>query len=158
MKKMLLLVLVITLSSILFAQTGEEKLGKEITLTEKTNISEILGNPESYLDKTVLVEGEVLDVCHNMGCWMDLSSGVEGERIKVKVKDGEIVFPVEAIGSNAQVEGKVYKIELAEKEAKEYYQHMAEENGKTFDPSTVTGPVTLYQIKGLGAKIVKKEG
>ena len=157
MKKLLLLVLALLLSSILFAQTSEEKLGKEITLTEKTNISDILTNPESYLDKTVLVEGEVLDVCHNMGCWMDLSSGTEGEKIKVKVKDGEIVFPVEAIGNNAQVEGKVYKIELTEKEAKEYYEHMAEENGKTFDPSTVSGPVTLYQIKGLGAKILKKE-
>ena len=157
MKKLFLLVLAISLSSILFAQTSEEKLGKEITLTEKTNISDILTNPELYLDKTVLVEGEVLDVCHNMGCWMDLSSGTEGEKIKVKVKDGEIVFPVEAIGNNAQVEGKVYKIELTEKEAKEYYEHMAEENGKTFDPSTVSGPVTLYQIKGLGAKILKKE-
>ena len=157
MNKLLLLVLALLLSSILFAQTSEEKLGKEITLTEKTNISDILTNPESYLDKTVLVEGEVLDVCHNMGCWMDLSSGTEGEKIKVKVKDGEIVFPVEAIGNNAQVEGKVYKIELTEKEAKEYYEHMAEENGKTFDPSTVSGPVTLYQIKGLGAKILKKE-
>ena len=157
MKKLLLLVLALLLSSILFAQTSEEKLGEEITLTEKTNISDILTNPESYLDKTVLVEGEVLDVCHNMGCWMDLSSGTEGEKIKVKVKDGEIVFPVEAIGNNAQVEGKVYKIELTEKEAKEYYEHMAEENGKTFDPSTVSGPVTLYQIKGLGAKILKKE-
>ena len=157
MKKLLLLVLALLLSSILFAQTSEEKLGKEITLTEKTNISDILTNPESYLDKTVLVEGKVLDVCHNMGCWMDLSSGTEGEKIKVKVKDGEIVFPVEAIGSKAQVEGKVYKIELTEKEAKEYYEHMAEENGKTFDPSTVSGPVTLYQIKGLGAKILKKE-
>ena len=157
MKKLLLLVLALLLSSILFAQTSEEKLGKEITLTEKTNISDILTNPELYLDKTVLVEGEVLDVCHNMGCWMDLSSGTEGEKIKVKVKDGEIVFPVEAIGNNAQVEGKVYKIELTEKEAKEYYEHMAEENGKTFDPSTVSGPVTLYQIKGLGAKILKKE-
>ena len=157
MKKLLLLVLALLLSSILFAQTSEEKLGKEISLTEKTNISDILTNPESYLDKTVLVEGKVLDVCHNMGCWMDLSSGTEGEKIKVKVKDGEIVFPVEAIGNNAQVEGKVYKIELTEKEAKEYYEHMAEENGKTFDPSTVSGPVTLYQIKGLGAKILKKE-
>ena len=157
MKKLLLLVLALLLSSILFAQTSEEKLGEEITLTEKTNISDILTNPESYLDKTVLVEGKVLDVCHNMGCWMDLSSGTEGEKIKVKVKDGEIVFPVEAIGNNAQVEGKVYKIELTEKEAKEYYEHMAEENGKTFDPSTVSGPVTLYQIKGLGAKILKKE-
>jgi Domain of unknown function (DUF4920) len=157
MKHLLLLILTFTLSSVLFAQTSEEKLGKEITLTQKTNISDILADPESYLDKTVLVEGEVLDVCHNMGCWMDISTGVNDEKIKIKVKDGEIVFPVEAIGSKALVEGKVYKIELSEQDAKDYYEHMAEENGKTFDPSTVTGPVTLYQIKGIGAKILKKE-
>ncbi len=157
MKQLLLLVLSITFSSILFAQTSEEKFGKEITLTEKTNISDILADPESYLDKTVLVEGEVLDVCHNMGCWMDLSSGTEGEKIKIKVKDGDIIFPVEAIGGTAQVEGKVYKLDLKEEEAKEYYEHMAEENGKTFDPTTISGPLTLYQIKGQGAKILKKE-
>ena len=42
--------------------------------------------------------------------------------IKVKVKDGEIVFPVEAIGDNAVVEGKVYKIELTQEEAVDYFE------------------------------------
>ena len=50
----------------IFAQTDESKLGSELTLTEKTKISDILSEPESYLDKTVLVEGEVLDVCPMM--------------------------------------------------------------------------------------------
>ena len=35
----------------------KEKYGEELTLEEKTKISEILNNPGSYLDKTVLVEG-----------------------------------------------------------------------------------------------------
>jgi Domain of unknown function (DUF4920) len=157
MKLLISIIISVTLTSILFAQTAEEKLGKEITLTEKTSISDILANPDSYLDKMVLVEGEVIDVCHNMGCWMDISTGVNNEKIKIKVKDGEIIFPVEAIGSKALVEGKVYKIELSEQDAKDYYEHMAEENGKTFDPTTISGPVTLYQIKGVGAKIMKKE-
>ena len=121
MKLFLLLFLSIILSSTIFSQTDNEKLGKDITLTEKTNISDILANPESYIDKTVLVEGEVLDVCHNMGCWMDISSGIIDEKIKVKVKDGDIVFPVDAIGKQALVEGKVYKIELSEQDAKDYY-------------------------------------
>jgi len=158
MKLTLFLSFLFILTTALFAQENENLLGKEITLTEKTNISDILANPESYLDKTVLVEGEVLGVCPEMGCWMDLSSGVEGEKIKVKVKDGEIVFPVEAVGNTALVEGKVYKLELTEQEAKEYFGHIAEEAGKTFDTATITGPVTLYQIKGLGAKIFSKKG
>jgi hypothetical protein len=129
------------------------KYGKEITLEEKTKISAILEDPESFLDETVLVEGEVLDVCPMAGCWIELSSDVEDEKIKVKVKDGEIVFPMEAKGSVALVEGKVYKIELSKEKAINYYEHISEEKGEKFDPASVTGPVTIYQIKGIGAEI-----
>jgi hypothetical protein len=30
---------------------------------------------------------------------------------------------------------------------------MAEDAGQEFDESTVTGPMTIYQIRGLGAEI-----
>jgi len=144
-------------ANIVFAVIDDkDKYGKDITLKEKTSISDILNNPEDYLDKTVLVEGEVLDVCSMMGCWIELASNVEGEKIKVKVKDGDIVFPEEAKGKSALVEGKVYKIELTVEEAVEYYQHQAEERGEEFEASTVTEAVTIYQIKGLGAEIDKE--
>ena len=143
---------------LIIAQTEETKLGGEISLSEKTKISDILADHESYLDKTVLVEGEVLDVCPHMGCWMELKSDVGDQKIKIKVKDGEIVFPMEAIGSNALVEGKVYKIELTQQQAVDYFRHIAEESGKAFDSTSVVGPMTIYQIKGLGAEIYKKEG
>jgi hypothetical protein len=155
--KLIVLVLFFSVGTIL-AQTDEANLGAEITLVEKTKISDILADPEAYLDQTVLVEGEILEVCPMMGCWMELKSD-EGEgMIKVKVKDGEIVFPVEAKGSTALVEGKVYKIELTQEKAIEHFQHVAEEKGQEFDPATITGPMTIYQIKGLGAEIHKKEG
>ena len=154
--KVILLILFVSCGFI-GAQTDESKLGSEITLTVKTKISDILAEPESYLDKTVLVEGEVLDVCPMMGCWIELKSDADDERIKVKVKDGEIVFPMEAIGSTAMVEGKVYKIELTQEKAIEHFQHVAEEKGEDFDPSIITGPMTIYQIKGLGAEIYQKQ-
>jgi hypothetical protein len=158
------LIIFIHFNVILIAQNDNEVLGSEITLFEKTKISDILADPESYLDKVVLIEGEVLDVCPAMGCWMELRSDSQSEeseiiqKIKVKVKDGEIIFPVEAIGQNALVEGKVYKIDLTEEEAVEYFEHKAEESGKEFDPSTIAGPMTIYQIKGLGAEIHPKKG
>lgn len=135
------------------AQAEVANYGAELTLTEKTSISSILEDPESYLDKTVLIEGEVLDVCPMMGCWMEIKSDDGEGMIKVKVKDGDMVFPVEAKGKTAIVEGKVYKIELTQEKAIEHYEHIAEEKGETFDPSTITGPMTIYQIKGLGAVI-----
>ena len=158
MKKLMIAFIILLTGSLTLAQKESETLGEEIKLTEKTNISEILADPESYLDKVVLVEGEVLEVCPKMGCWMELKSDAEAQKIKIKVKDGDIVFPMEAVGSNALVEGKVYKIEMTEEEAVGYMEHLAEEKGQEFDPSTVTGPMTIYQIKGIGAKIYPKEG
>jgi len=151
MKKIIFLftVLIFT-TAITFAQS--EKYGKEIELTEKTLISEILSSPQDYVGKKVLVEGEVSEVCAMAGCWMKLKSDKDGE-IRVKVKDGEIVFPMEAKGHNALVEGTVYAIEFTQEEAVEYLKHMAEDAGKEFDESTVTGPMTIYQIRGLGAII-----
>jgi hypothetical protein len=146
-----LFVFVILFCAISVAQT--EKFGKEISLNEKTKISEITNNPENFVGKTVLVEGEVLEVCPAAGCWMELKSDDEKGKIKIKVRDGDIVFPMSAKGKKALVEGTVYKIELTKEEAIEYYEHLAEEKGVEFDPSTVTGPVTIYQIKGLGAEI-----
>lgn len=149
--KYLITLLTIVLTLTAFAQT--EKFGKEISLTEKTDISKILSAPEDFVGKTVLVQGEILEVCEMAGCWMELKSDADNQKIKIKVKDGDIVFPVEAKGKSALVEGTVYKIELTKEEAAEYYEHVATEQGSEFDPATVTGPVTLYQIKGIGAEI-----
>lgn len=153
MKKLnVVLMIIILTSAVSFAQS--EKYGKEIELEEKVLISEILASPQDYVGKTVLVEGEVTEVCAHAGCWMKLKSDKEGE-IRIKVKDGEIVFPVEAKGSKALVEGTVYSIEFTQEEAVEYLKHMAEDAGKEFDESTVTGPMTIYQIRGLGAEIMQ---
>ncbi len=149
--KKLLIVLVIFATVAAYSQS--EKYGKDISLKEKTNISKILEQPEEFIGKTVLVEGEILDVCAMAGCWMELKSDAENQKVKIKVKDGDIIFPVEAKGKSALVEGTVYKIDLTKEEAVEYYEHVAEEQGTEFDPASVTGPVTFYQIKGLGAVI-----
>lgn len=153
MNKLNMVLMIILLTSAL-GFTQSEKYGKEIELTEKTMISDILSNPAEYVGKSVLVEGEITEVCAMAGCWMKLKSDKEGE-IRIKVKDGEIVFPVEAKGSKALVEGTVYSIEFTQEEAVEYMKHMAEDAGKEFDESTVTGPMTIYQIRGLGAEIMQ---
>jgi hypothetical protein len=152
MNKIFFVIFLIFLSAS-FLSAQENKLGEKITLTGKTDISSILENPEEFLGIKVLVEGEIIEVCQAAGCWMDIRAQDPNEKIRIKVKDGVIVFPVESIGSKAIVEGEVYKIELDEEEAKIYFEHMAEDAGVEFDESTVTGPVTLYQIKGIGAEI-----
>ena len=151
MKKTFLFALIL-LVSIVYADGGK-KYGKSITLKEKTKVSEILANPENYVGKKVLIEGPVVDVCSKRGCWIEVGSDKQFEKVKVKVKDGEIVFPMEEKGKNAVVEGEVYKISLTKEQALERAKEEASEHGTKFDPSKVTGPVTIYQIKGIGAEI-----
>lgn len=87
----------------------------------------IMNDPESFVDQKVLIEGEILDVCEMQGCWIEIASDTPGERFKVKVNDGEIVFPTSAKGKMARAEGNIYKIEFNEKDALAYFKHMAEE-------------------------------
>jgi hypothetical protein len=130
-----------------------EMYGAELSLRDETKVSAILSEPEHFLGKKVLIRGEISDVCAKAGCWLEVTSDRPGQKIKVKVNDGEIVFPMVAKGKNARVEGEVYKIELSEEQARSYLAHLAEEKGAPFDSSSVAGPMTIYQIKGLGAEI-----
>jgi hypothetical protein len=136
---------------------GEDvkKYGNEITLTEKVNISQVLENPEAFEGKKILVEGTILEVCPKRGCWIELASDKEFETIRVKVKDGEIVFPMEAKGKTALVEGEFYSFNVetdAECGGGDCGDHKKEgkEEGCKHDKKEVK---TIYQIKGLGAKI-----
>ena len=56
------------------------------------------------------------------------------------------------MGKEVIAEGTVYKFDMNKEEAINYYRHLAEEKGETFDPATVTEGVTIYQIGGLGVK------
>lgn len=153
MKKVFLLIFVISLSLSNNFAGDLNKYGKKITLKEKTKVSTILENPKEFVGKKVLVEGIVVDVCEKRGCWIELSSDKPYQKIKVKVNDGEIVFPMEEKGKTALVEGEVYEIKMTREEAIKRAKHEAEEHGTEFNEKDITGPVIFYQIKGIGAII-----
>jgi hypothetical protein len=132
---------------------GAKKYGKPLTVKEVTKISDILADPEKFDGKKIRVEGAVVDVCSMRGCWIKIAGDKESESIRFKVDDGVIVFPMEAKGKNASAEGVVSaKTSSVEDQVKEG-EHMAKEEGKSFDPSSVKGPKTTVQIKGEGAVI-----
>lgn len=137
----------------LFAWGQEIRLGAPLTLLEVTKVSEINKHPEQFVGKQVLIEGLVINVCAARGCWMDIASDVPFDKIQVKVVDGEIVFPLEAKGRTARVEGIVQELQLSRHQAIEMARHQAEESGGTFDPASITGPVRFYRLRGLGAVI-----
>ncbi|HYO14052.1 MAG TPA: DUF4920 domain-containing protein [Thermoanaerobaculia bacterium] len=135
---------------------AEKDYGKGVTLTEPTSVAKILADPDAWVGKTVRIEGKVMDVCPMAGCWMELEEGDGAAKLRVKVDDGVIVFPVTAKGKLAVAEGVVESIPMTREKYVAWLQHLAEERGQTFDPSTVgEGPFRIVQVKGTGARIAE---
>ena len=133
---------------------AELKLGKPLTIKDPVSIEKIYAEPDKFLDKTVAVKGKIVEVCQMMGCWMNLVDPSSGKMIRIKVNDGEIEFPKNGSGKMAIAEGTLTKIELSKEQAIAEAKHEAEETHRKFDPSTVTGAITRFQIKGSGAVIL----
>jgi bifunctional DNA-binding transcriptional regulator/antitoxin component of YhaV-PrlF toxin-antitoxin module len=131
-----------------------KSFGAGLSLDTTTSLTEILSNPDAYVGKQVQLKGMIVEVCESRGCWLNIAGDKPFEQIRVKVDDGQIVFPMEARGKEGIVEGVVEKFVRTREEVIKYQQHYAEERGESFDPSTVTSGETFYQLRGLGAEIV----
>ncbi|TSA25501.1 MAG: DUF4920 domain-containing protein [Ignavibacteriales bacterium] len=105
------LIVLVFLLAITFVKAEDQKYGKAITLKEKTSISKILSSPDKFDGKVVLVEGKILGVCEDKGCWIEIAGTKKNEKIKVKVEDGVIVFPKDSKGKTALVEGIVSQVD-----------------------------------------------
>ena len=75
------------------------------------------------------------------------------DKLRIKVVDGEIVFPMEARGRQAEVEGIVEIFELTKEEVIEKMLHHALEQGEVFDPASITSGEIVVRLRGLGAEI-----
>ncbi len=163
MKRIINAALVLMLAATMLYAGDGKKYGNDLTLKETTQVSDILANPEKFEGKKVLIEGTIVDVCPTRGCWIDISSDKEYQTIKVKVKDGEIVFPMEAKGKTAVVEGEVYSFVPAVQEESKHAEgekmekaNKTECGDKTAEGGCCSGETKVtkvYQIKGLGAVI-----
>ncbi|HET8548956.1 MAG TPA: DUF4920 domain-containing protein [Bryobacteraceae bacterium] len=99
--------LLLTLLSSALVLAADLPLGKPLALKEPVAIEKLMAKPAVYANKPVQVKGTVTAVCQNMGCWMALTTA--DTTVRIKVDDGEIVFPKDAIGKVATAEGKFVK-------------------------------------------------
>ncbi|MBS3993358.1 MAG: DUF4920 domain-containing protein [Bacteroidetes bacterium] len=145
-------VILVLISTVAFAQNGK-KYGEKISVKEKTNISTLVANPDKYDGKTVLVEGLIVDVCEKRGCWIEIASDKEFQKLRFKVDDGVIIFPMEVKGKTVLAQGIFEKQVFTKEQLIEQAKHHAEEQGTKFNPSSITEGKTTYRLKGLGAVI-----
>lgn len=124
----------------------EEKLGAGVTLAESTAIADVVASPETFVGKTIRIDGTATAVCAHMGCWMAVSASdaKDAPTVRLKVEDGVIVFPVSAKGKAVSAQGTFEKIAADDAEGKE----AASEHAKHQASAAAT-----YQLRATGAII-----
>ena len=131
-----------------------QTFGAGVKLTEATSVDAILADPKQFNGKTVRVEGMITDVCPKRGCWFEVAGDKPGQKLRFKVTDGEMVFPMEAKGKRAIAEGVIAVRELTLDETKARAEYEAKEYGKAYDPASITQPTAVVRIDGTGAVIL----
>ena len=103
----------------LVAGSGQT-LGKGVAVKEATPLAALYATPEKFVGKTIRIDGVVVGVCEEMGCWMALGASEKAEdSIRLKVSHhGGIVFPVSAKGKQASAEGVFELVAANDKESK----------------------------------------
>jgi len=131
--------------------------GAGVALVEATPVDTILADPDGFKGKTVRVEGMVTDVCERRGCWFEMAGTGAGLKLRFKVADGAMTFPVEAKGKYAVAQGVVAVNELTLEQTREYAVEQAQEKGEKLDPATVTKPTQIVRLDGTGAVVREKK-
>ncbi len=132
-----------------FLCAADAKYGKPLTLDKQTPIATLLAKPGDYAGKLVQVKGKITEVCQEMGCWLYVADE-NGNKIRIKVKDGEIVFPKDGAGRTITAEGVFAK--LTPEQAAQFAREEAKDRGKKLDPAAKS-ETAAYQIQGAGAVI-----
>ena len=128
--------------------------GDGVSLEQSSVASDILTRPDDWAGRSVRIEGTVEEVCQSKGCWIEIVAHDAEQSLRVKVDDGVIVFPTSARGRPAIAQGTVEIKEMTAGQWEGWQRHLAEEQDREFDPSTVgDGPYRLVQIRGTGAEI-----
>tara|TARA_B100000700_G_scaffold35909_1_gene35037 strand:+ start:23 stop:535 length:513 start_codon:yes stop_codon:yes gene_type:complete len=145
-----------TESALLNKKNPDGYYGNKIILKEYSSFEDLMSSPDQYLDKDVLISGEIVEVCPMRGCWINVKDNNSDIIIRVKVTDGMIVFPLSSKGKQVDAQGKFLKLNFTEEQAKNWKIHLAEEQGVILNPDDVIlepSDLVEYRVVGKGAQI-----
>jgi hypothetical protein len=147
MKKIGIFALVLALSSLSSLSFASQSFGPKFDTSQSVTVQQVLAKPTEFLAKPFTVQGKIDAVCQKKGCWMQFETAADQPTFRLKVQDGDMVFPVSAKGKNAYAHGSLKAKPMSLEQTKTYLKHRAEEQGEAFDPAAVSSAVTLYQFE-----------
>ena len=119
-------------------------------------VDKLIDNKNDYMNSIVKVEGVIEEVCPMRGCWLQVVGESDYNKIRIKVKDGDIVFPLSSKGRKVVAEGQFSVLTLNEKQAKNWKKHLAAEKGIKIDTASIVltdSDYFEYRLNTNGAEI-----
>ena len=120
-------------------------------------VDELIQNKDDYINSIVKVTGLIEEVCPMRGCWLQvISEDDKSKKIRFKVKDGDIVFPLSSKGRKVVAEGQFSVLSLNTKQAKNWKKHLAAEKGIDIDTASIIltdNDYFEYRLNTIGAEI-----
>jgi hypothetical protein len=102
-------------------KSGKEVSDKTSTDEKALNVqfASLVENPADYIDKNIVVRGNVVHVCRKTGKKMYIVGENPDIRLYVSAGENTPKFPMELLGSEISVEGRLERVETADKPAEE---------------------------------------
>ena len=123
--------------TLLHKKNPKGEYGENISLDSLTSIQNLLTYPDKYEAQQVLISGKISEVCPMRGCWVNVIDESSNLSIRIKVVDGDIVFPLSAQNHLIKAQGVFKKLNLNPDDAKSWKIHLAEEQGIILNPDSV---------------------
>lgn len=103
-------------------EDGSRLFGSEMSEErEVVPLGTILASPAEYEGQVVKTEGEIAQVCQQMGCWMELRADENSPGIRVPMAGHSFYLPRDLAGSRATIEGTV-RVEALSPEEREHLE------------------------------------
>ena len=153
MKKIAIFAFALSLSGLSLPSVAGQNFGPKFDASNSVTVQQVLAKPAEFLAKPFAVQGKIDAVCQKKGCWMQFETAADQPTFRLKVKDGDMVFPVSAKGKTAYAYGSLKAKPMSLEQTKTYLKHRADEQGETFDAAAVTNAITLYQFEPTSVQI-----
>ncbi|MBV2130367.1 DUF4920 domain-containing protein [Arsukibacterium indicum] len=112
--------LALAFSTTLFSVQAATVFGEVVDKQAAMPVSQLLAEPKMHLQQVVTISGTVDSVCSKQGCWMKFTASNENVPFRIKVRDGDMVFPLSAKGKTAYATGLLKVWEQGEDKADGY--------------------------------------
>lgn len=124
MTRLVLTTLIVLFISASCGNTSDTKVTKnsnEATVSNSVAFASLAGDPESFVGKTITVEGKVVHVCMHSGKKMFITGENPDLRLYIEAGENMPKFPMELLGSEVSVEGTIAHVAAAGTESQEMH-------------------------------------